>query len=245
MKKRYILLAILILIPLLAVSGFVIWGQTPPPPMPEALAALQSDSAVTVETSPWLTFSPTDETPTTGFIFYPGGRVDERSYAPFARAIAEQGYLVVIVPVPLHLAFFGLEEAGDVIDAHPEIEHWVVGGHSLGGVAATQYAEKHPDAVDGVALWASYPSGDISALPLKIASISASNDGLSTPEKIEASRANLPPDTTFVVIPGGNHAGFGWYGPQNGDNSASISRAEQQAQTVAATVQLLQDVSAP
>lgn len=29
------------------------------------------------------------------------------------------------------------------------------------------------------------------------------------------------------MIPGGNHAGFGCYGPQNGDGEAGISATEQ------------------
>jgi hypothetical protein len=29
-----------------------------------------------------------------------------------------------------------------------------------------------------------------------------------------------------VSIEGGNHAQFGWYGPQEGDNPATISREE-------------------
>ena len=245
MKHHRILLAVLILLPVLLVGGFLIWAWTPAQPMPEALAALESDSMVSVETDPWLSFHPNEMSPTTGFIFYPGARVDPRAYAPQARAIAEQGYLVVIVPVPLNLAFFGVGKAGDVIVAYPEIGTWVVAGHSLGGVAAAMYAERDTLSVDGIAFWASYPSGDISQLPLSVASISASNDGLSTPEKIESSRANLPSDTLFVVIEGGNHAQFGWYGEQSGDNPATISRLEQQRQTVEATVQLLQDVSSP
>jgi len=245
MKTRRILLAVLIFLPVLLAGGFFLWALTPAQPMPEALAALDSDSVVSVEIDPWLTFSPNETTPTTGFIFYPGGRVDARAYAPQARAIAEQGYLAVIVPVPLNLAFFGVGKAGDVISAHPGIDSWVVGGHSLGGVAAAMYAERDSVAVDGIAFWASYPSDDISQLPLAVASISASNDGLSTPDMIDASRSDLPSDTLFVVIEGGNHAQFGWYGEQSGDNPATINRLEQQHQTVEATVQLLQDVSAP
>ena len=98
--------------------------------MPEALAALQSDSQVKVTTDPWLVFQPTQSTPTTGLIIYPGGRVDPRAYAPQARAIAEKGYLVVIVPMPLNLAVFGSGRASSVIQAYPDIEKWVIGGHS-------------------------------------------------------------------------------------------------------------------
>jgi hypothetical protein len=73
-----------------------------------------------------------------------------------------------------------------------------------------------------------------------VTSIFATLDGLATVEKIENSRRLLPSTTEWVAIDGGNHAQFGWYGPQSGDNSATISREEQQRQVVAATAQLLE-----
>jgi hypothetical protein len=105
-KKWQWVLATAALLLFLLVGGFVAWAQLGPPPMAEALAALESDTAVTVTTSPWLIFQPNEAAPTTGFIFYPGGRVDARAYAPFAREIAAQGYLVVVTPMPLKLAVF-------------------------------------------------------------------------------------------------------------------------------------------
>lgn len=239
MRARRILLTLLVLL-LLAAAGFTVWAYTPLGPMPEATAALQSDAQVQVATSPWLTFAPSGVRPTTGFILYPGGRVDARSYAPVARAIAGQGVLVVIVPAPFNLAVFSPAAAGRVIAAHPEIVRWAIGGHSLGGAMAANYAYTRPDAVQGLALWAAYPAGnnDLADRGLVVVSIYGTNDGLATGAKIDASKALLPPGTRYVPIEGGNHAGFGWYGPQGGDGEAAISRAEQQAQVVAATVAL-------
>ena len=246
MSKVKIILLVLLLILGLAVAGFVIWTQTPLGPMPEALAALESDSAVRVETEPWLEFWPQDRTPDSGMIIYPGGRVDPRSYAPAARALAEEGYLAVITPMPFNLAVFESDAAADVVAAYPEIETWVVGGHSLGGVMAAGYAEANADAIDGLALWASYPADDALATRSKpaVLSIYATNDSLSTLEEIEASRADLPPETRWVEIAGGNHAQFGWYGEQPGDGQATISREAQQEQIVAATADLLERLAA-
>ena len=42
-----------------------------------------------------------------------------------------------------------------------------------------------------------------------------------------------------MEIEGGNHAQFGNYGPQKGDQPATISAEEQQAQTVAAIEEFL------
>ena len=233
---------------ILAAGGFVVWGSTPPAPMPEALAALQSDPQVQVEQGRWIVFQPADGQPDTGLIFYPGGRVDARAYAPAMRAIAAQGYLAVIVPMPLNLAVFAPDSAAEVMAAYPQVRRWAVGGHSLGGAMAARYAYTHPDTVEGLVLWASYPaaSDDLSETPLRVVSIYGTQDGLATGGKIEASRLLLPPDTQWVSIAGGNHAQFGWYGPQRGDNEAGISRADQQAQIVEATLQLLGELgSAP
>ncbi len=242
LKKRWWLIPLGIMLAL--VIGFVAWGSIVPAPMPEALAALQSDSQVKVTTEPWLVFEPVGQTPTTGFMIYPGGRVDPSSYAPQAHALAEQGYLVVIVPMPLNLAVFGSGKAESVIQAYPEIEKWVIGGHSLGGSMAALYADKHPEQIDGLVLWASYPasSNDLTDSGLSVASISASLDGLATPDKIDASRALLPTSTTWLEVGGGNHAQFGWYGDQPGDNQATITREEQQAQVIQATLDLLKSV---
>jgi len=243
LKWKRLLLVVLVILAL-AVSGFVVWAETPLAPMPEALAALQSDDQVQVASeNGWSVFRATTETPTTGFIFYPGGRVDASAYAPQLHAIADQGYLVVLTPMPFNLAVFGINQASAVIAAYPDIQHWAIGGHSLGGSMAARFVQSSPSAVQGLVFWASYPDINLSQFNLTVASISGTMDGLSTPDKIATSVAMLPPDTEFVAIDGGDHAQFGWYGEQPGDNAASISRDEQQAQTVQATVALLAKIS--
>ncbi len=231
----------LALLPAVVVLGFVLWAATGPGPMPEALAALESDGRVRVERSRWLVFRPAASDPDVGLILYPGGRVDPRAYAPAAREIAAAGYLVAIVPMPLDLAVLAPGRAAAVMEAYPEIDGWAVGGHSLGGAMAANYAAGNPDLVQGLVLWAAYPAGgdDLSDLALAVTSIYGTEDGLTTLEDVEASRPLLPADTEWVAIEGGNHAGFGWYGPQSGDNEATIGRAEQGERLVAATLQLL------
>ncbi len=237
--KRILLILFVVL--LLVFAGFTVWAYTPLGPMPEATAALASDAAVQVETAPWLTFTPAGPQPTTGFIFYPGGRVDARSYAPAARAIAAQEFLVVVVPVPFNLAVFKPAAAEAVIAAHPEIERWAIGGHSLGGAMAANFVYMYPAAAQGLVLWAAYPAGNnsLAARSLPVVSIYGSNDGLASQVEVGATRTLLPADTRYVQIEGGNHAQMGWYGPQGGDGTATIPREAQQAQIVEATVALL------
>ena len=148
-----------------AVAGFVIWGLTPLGPAPEATCGDDVCGRVTFTDAPdGLTFTPTGKTPTTGVILYPGGHVDYRSYSTLARDLASAGYLVVVPPMPLSLAVLAPNRAERVIAAHPEIDRWVIAGHSLGGAMACTYVDSHPGRVDALALLAAYPaSGDDSA----------------------------------------------------------------------------------
>jgi pimeloyl-ACP methyl ester carboxylesterase len=236
---------LIIIVPLALIAAFVMWANNSLQPMPEAQAALQSDELVQVQTEPWLEFRPIHGSTSSGVIFYPGGKVDPRAYAPPMHQVAAQGYLAVIVPMPLNLAVFAPGKAAQVITAHPEIQHWIIGGHSLGGAMTANFVKKNPSLVDGLFFWAAYPGSgdDLSQQAIKVVSVSASLDGLATPDKIDASRALLPPDTGWIVIEGGNHAQFGWYGDQPGDNPAEISREEQQRMAVQAVLDLLKAVA--
>jgi pimeloyl-ACP methyl ester carboxylesterase len=244
MKKRFNRWWLLVLAPVLLAAGFSLWAYTPPAPQAQALDAMQSDAIVQVSDQSWLAFWPQGVVADSGLILYPGGRVDPRAYAPAAQAIARQGYAVVIAPMPFNLAVFSPEKAAQIMQAYPDIERWVVGGHSLGGAMAARYTYQHPDQVAGLLLWAAYPaeSNDLSGFDLPVSSIYGTQDGLATPEKIDASRPLLPADTIWVAIEGGNHAQFGWYGPQSGDNPASISHEAQQKRIVEASVNLLDQV---
>ncbi|MEP7292958.1 MAG: alpha/beta hydrolase [Chloroflexota bacterium] len=235
-NRKWLLL--LLLIPVIAAAGFVVWASSTPAPMPEALASLQSDANVNVQTDWMLEFAPTANEADVGLIFYPGAKVDARSYAPMAHALAQQGYLVVFPPMTLNLAVLSINAADAVIAAHPEIAHWALGGHSLGGSMAARYVQAHSE-IEGLLLLASYPDIDLSGYPLDAAVVYGSLDGLATVEKVESTRNLLPASAQWTLIDGGNHAQFGWYGDQAGDKPATISREAQQAQTIAAAAALL------
>jgi dienelactone hydrolase len=224
---------------------FIVWGLTPLGPAPEALAALESNALVTVRAQgDFIVFTPAGNTPITGFIFYPGGHVDYRSYAPVAQRIAARGYLVALVKMPLSLAVFGVDRADGVIASYPGIRYWVIGGHSLGGSMAASYAKAHQVSIQGVAFWASYPpeGDDLSSTDLKGLSIYGSEDQVLDMENYRATLPLLPPGSIRQVIQGGNHAQFGDYGPQPGDGTATISAADQQAQAADLTARLLRAV---
>jgi len=227
----------------MALAGFVVWANATNPIEAEAESAMRSDALVTVSDERWLTFTPIESEPTTGLIFYPGGKVDARAYAPLAHAAAQAGTLAVIVPMPLNLAVFDMNAANAVIAAYPNIEHWVIGGHSLGGSMAARYVLDNPNQVDGLALIASYSDRDISTVDVNVTVIYGSLDGLAQVETVEGGANFLPADTTWVKIEGGNHAQFGWYGDQDRDNAATISHEAQYDQLIAAVIALLESVS--
>ena len=216
-------------------------------PADVALGALETGDGVIVEQTPnYIGFRPRfpAEPVRRGFIFYPGGLVDERAYSPLARAIAAKGFFVAIVPAPLKLAVFNPFAAYPVIRENRFIRIWAIGGHSLGGAMAARFVFEDSTACRGLILYASYPdaSNDLSRRNLPVLSVSASLDGLATPETIEATKRFLPAQTRFVVLEGGNHAQFGDYGNQNRDNEATMSREEQQRRTVEETVRFLREL---
>jgi hypothetical protein len=230
---------------LIGILGFLSWGLSPLGPTDEALAAMESNALVTVQDhGDFIVFTPATYAPITGFILYPGGHVDYRSYAPISQKIAGRGYMVAIVRMPLSLAVFGVDNADSVITSYPSIRYWVIGGHSLGGSMAATYAKAHPIRIQGVALWASYPAtgDDLSSTELKGLSTYGSNDLVLDMNNFNATLPLLPPGTILETIEGGNHAQFGNYGPQPGDGTATISSEEQQRDTADHTVRLLRAV---
>ena len=231
------------------VIGALVWGirwaTYARPPLPEALAALASDERVTVSRDPWLTFTPAQVTPRTGFIFYPGGRIDPRGYASLMKAIASEGYLVVVPKMPINMAAFRPNVATKIVAAFPEVRRWAIGGHSVGGAMAAQYTHTHPERIDGLAIWASYPPGgaDLSGLAIPVLSIYGSRETTVTDESVGARKHLLPADTRYVRIEGGDHHQFGAYAIEPDEHRATVDRAAQHAQILRQTLALLETVS--
>lgn len=227
-----------------AAAGLFIWSATSTYPAGEIAAeAMEPSASVSVSQDRWIVFTPESE-PEVGVIFYPGGLVAPEAYAPVLRQLAEDGFLVVLTPMPLNLAIFNTNAANAVIEAYPDINDWLLAGHSLGGAAASIYAENHPGQIEALALWDSYPpdSADLSDNDLEVISIYGTTDGQANTDNFEEKRPLLPPDTTFAPIEGASHAQFGDYGPQKGDVEPSISAAEQHERVTALMLAFIDDV---
>lgn len=237
MKKRHFTLktiipAIVLLLAILA-AGFGLYISDYYHADAAAQAALQSDAAVTVtnqKDGSWL-FSPQGTPVRAGLIFYPGGKVECTAYAPLLHELTADGVLCVLVKMPGNLAVLDANAADGLAAQYPEVIHWYIGGHSLGGAMAASYAGKHADELDGLVLLAAYSTADLTDSGLQVFTAYGSEDGVLNREKYAANRANLPPDTVEYILDGGCHAGFGAYGAQKGDGTPRISAAEQTALT--------------
>jgi acetyl esterase/lipase len=243
-KRQIWRIGLLVLVAAIAFWG-VRWATYARPPLPEAAAALESDASVTVTRQPWLTFAPADSTPGTGLIFYPGGRIDPRGYASLMRPIASTGYLVVVPSMPINMAPFRPNVADRIIAVHPEIDRWVIGGHSVGGTMAAQYTDRHRDAIAGLAIWASYPANnaDLSDADLPVVLIYGTLDPRVNDESVAERQHLLPADTRYVRIVGGDHHQFGTYEITPEEHHATIDRASQQEQIIEQTLWLLETAS--
>lgn len=208
----------------LLAAGFLIYSAVYYRADERALAALVSDGTVRVERTDYGYFfdGPGEDA---ALIFYPGAKVEETAYAPLMRALAERGVDVCLLRMPLHMAFFAMDRAEDVLEEH-DYERWYVGGHSLGGAVAAICASKHPDDFDGVVLCAAYPTKPLDEEQIEL-SVYGSEDGVLDRGRLEEGRRFAPGESEELVIDGGNHAQFGSYGTQRGDGEASIPPEEQ------------------
>lgn len=205
-----------------------------------ALEALTDSSAVAVTQTGNLTvFAP--EQAKEGFIFYPGGKVEHRAYAPLLRKLAEEEILCVLVQMPLNLAVLDADAAEEIPEQFPDIDAWYIGGHSLGGSMAASCAAENAEAFEGLVLLAAYSTADLTETDLKVLSLYGSEDQVLNLKKYEKYIANLPENACEWVIPGGNHARFGSYGPQDGDGEAAISGEEQVAFAVRQILDMIRE----
>ncbi|MEQ9308174.1 MAG: alpha/beta hydrolase [Balneolaceae bacterium] len=216
---------------------------------------LETSSTVRVENnSDYIRFTPipvAEQTVDTllypSVIFYPGALVQAESYAPFARDLAEHGFLVIIQKIPFRLAFTQRLEKKvfnrtlDLISESSDSIKWVLAGHSKGGAMASNFTKDYSDHISGLLLiGTSHPRRiDLSQLAIPITKVYGSEDGLASKEEVEEFSKNLPNHTNYVLIEGANHSQFGYYGTQLGSGTATISQEEQQQRLLKSSLELL------
>lgn len=236
-SKIFMGIAILLIV---LVSGFFLYVSSYYEASTLAMDSLKSDAEVKVEENGDILFEPVVDAKNIGFIFYPGAKVEPSAYAPMAKEIASNGYTVIIAKMNFNLAILSPNRADEIVSQYKDIDTWVIGGHSLGGVMASDYALKN-DQIKGLVLLASYPQNktNLTNSNIKVLSIWGSNDQVADLNKVKEAKKLMPDDAEFIEIAGGNHGGFGDYGHQKGDGESSLTNKEQITETAAYIVDFL------
>lgn len=205
-----------------------------------AIQAMQTTTEVNVTnlTKDIIVFSPMKST-SIGLIYYPGAKVDGNAYAPMANELAKQGIKTILVDMPLNLAVLDEDAATDIMSQFPEIKSWYIGGHSMGGLVASNYAFENKDKLAGLIVVASKIKQDFTNTVLPVLQIVATNDNICPSEKIVGNTSA----NKLIVIDGGCHGYFGNYGEQPHDGAPTITREEQQEQTVNSIVKFINKYS--
>jgi pimeloyl-ACP methyl ester carboxylesterase len=239
---------------LTATAVFASWSSIAYRASSTARSALVSDGNVEVVRSRKLIeFRARDraETAPVILLFLPGALVDPVAYAPLARATAEAGFGAFIVPLPRRGAFGGADatelyvRVDSLLDSG-ETDRWVIAGHSRGAVVASGIAAQRSSSLAGLILvGTSHPRDvDLSDLPIPVAKIAGTRDGLASESEVRANAGLMPASTYWTWIEGGNHSQFGWYGFQPGDRRATIEREAQQRMLIRVVLEFLERIAA-
>ena len=161
----------------------------------------------------------------TAIVFYGGAKVEEKSYVPLLYKIAEQGVDVYLVKMPFRFAIFDVSAADSILDNKSYTNTYLM-GHSLGGVAASLCLVRTNLDYKGIIFLAAYPSQKLSN-KYQALSIYGSKDSVLNMTMYKNHSSYFPKGYKNHVIKGGNHANYGYYGKQLGDQDSSISRKDQ------------------
>ena len=171
----------------------------------------------------------------TTIIFYPGAKVEYTSYLPLFTNLASRGIDCYLVEMPFNLAFFGINSADNIIK-NSSYDHYFMAGHSLGGAMASSYVNSTHNNISGLIYLSSHSPKEIH---VPVLSIRGTNDGVINLTSYDNAKSLMKSNFTEVIINGGNHAQFGYYGFQSGDNQANITPESQQNQTAEAIIKFI------
>ena len=206
--------------------AFYAWTQDTYAVDPIAYASALADRRVRIEERRgYIVIEPAVGEARRALLFYPGLRVEPRSYVPKLAEVAVATQTEIVVGRPrLNVAAFSISQADDMrnVLSRPAQTQVYVGGHSLGGAMACLFAQGHAAELAGVVLLGTYCGSDIANSQLRVLSLIAENDMIMPAETIEQHRAELPFDALVVRVAGMRHSQFGNYGGQRGEDPADI-----------------------
>jgi len=219
-------IAVVFVVLIVGSGGALLYFSMPYHGSASSIEQVRDDPQVTVTTEAGVhVLTPADTNSTIGLVFYPGARVAPDAYYSTFAPLATRANVTVFIPkMPLNLALLDTDAAESIRSEHPGIRTWFIGGHSLGGVAACQYASSQD--VRGLVLFASYCNADIRDEPLTVLSVTGSADTVLNRESYQEANTRLPPNTTSHEIRGMNHTQFASYSGQRGDSPAPLTYDE-------------------
>ena len=174
----------------------------------------------------------------TAIIFYPGAKVEYTSYLPLFINLSSQGIDCYLVEMPFNLAFLGINSADGII-ADTNYTHYFMAGHSLGGAMAGTYVNRTDNPIDGLIYLSAHTT---SGIDVPVLSIRGTNDGVINLTDYQKAKTRITSNFTEVIIDGGNHAQFGYYGNQTKDGQANITAESQQDQSIDAIMRFVHDI---
>lgn len=216
-----------------ALAGVYYWYTANPyQPLPAMYSAIESLNTPAPSDERQYIHYPAVGDAQANLVLIPGGLVTPQSYQYLAALLSAQQYNVTIVKSTRNLAIMSPNRALNHL--HSSLPNYLV-GHSLGGTVAAMQGQKELG-VSGIVLLASY---GVNPVNVPVLSIVASNDTVLDPLRYKDANANYSAGFEEVVITGGNHGQFGWYGDQEGDGVASISVQEQHQRVVTEVVKFV------
>lgn len=233
-RVRIIILTVIAVIVLVsaAILGMCLFIERPAVQEIAVYQSIYSEAVINVAEDGGVEIFPVSaEKPETGIIFYVGAQIKPDAYIPLLARIAEQGYACFIPDLTFNTALLEANAAEEIIKSYTYIGHWIIAGHSLGGLTASCYADDHPDTIEGLIFIAAYSNRDMKDADMPTLSIYGDTDGVLNRNLYEKRKEWNPGDFEEYIIPGANHAQFGDYGKQPRDNDAVISAEDQQART--------------
>jgi hypothetical protein len=230
---RKIILVIMIIL-LLAVTGFIIWANQASQAEQSKLDIVLNDPNISItESKNYYKLTSTackiqeSNCSIRSLIYYPGAKVSPKAYFYKLSELVKDTIVFVTKPI-LNLALFSINAADEILNdpINKSITHWALGGHSLGGSMACEYIKNKSDKYKALILVGAYCASDISKSNLKVLLLIGTKDGLMKTDVIQKNSPNLPVNAKTQYIKGMNHAQAGNYGEQSGDLKADIEDEE-------------------
>lgn len=165
-----------------------------------------------------------------GIIFYSATRIDSQCYLPLMAHLANFGYDCFLPNALGNLPILNLDGADQIVNKYKWVTDWYLVAHSDACEIAARYAQGHKK-IKGLILLGGYNKTDISGSDIRVLSITGSRDSILDMSKYKKAKSNLPKDTLYKVIEGGNHTAFADTELLNGDTQTSFDYEKQAIKT--------------